>query len=200
MGGDIRIPGVEYMPIFYLSLSGLEKVFFVCAAVSAFLFVIRMGLMILGGDDSGEVDLDADFDDMGHGFQLLTIHGLNAFSLMFGLVGLALSRQSGASAGWSIIGGLVAGMLTMAVFAKLMEMMLNLQSSGTVNVRNAVGRDGTVYLQIQAGGTGKVQLVVQNRLRIYDAKSEDKEQQIDTGEPIQVVEVIGANLLIVKKI
>lgn len=185
--------------------AGLELFFIVCAIVSAVVFVLRMGLIMLGGDHDMEHDVgtdvggDMDHDGGGQGFRLFTVHGLNAFLLMFSLVGFALLRGSNVSEGWAIAGGMIAGIVTMMIFAKMTEWMMHLQSTGTVQINNAIGQLGKIYLRITPGGTGKIEVVVQNRLRIYDAVCEDKEAQIETGEPVEVVKVITGTVLVVKK-
>jgi membrane-bound ClpP family serine protease len=76
--------------------------------------------------------------------------------------------------------------------------MKNLQSSGTIDVQNAVGQEGTVYLTIPADGTGKAQVTVQDRLKVYEAVSEYGEE-IPSGERIKVVKVVSGNILVVEK-
>ena len=163
-------------------------------------------------DFGADVDADVDFDtDVGghgglhHGggdsdisFKLLTMQGIMAFLMMFGLVGLAMHRNSRSSEPLAILAGFAAGMLALYVVAKLFALMKGLQSSGTVDVRNAVGAQGSVYLTIPAGGTGEVQVAVQERLRIYDAKAEDGEE-IKTGQNVRVVRIVGGNVLVVEK-
>jgi membrane protein implicated in regulation of membrane protease activity len=160
-----------------------------------------------------EVDVDVDADvgveaDVGDGevalqdstasFRLLTFQGLTGFFMMFGLVGLALTRQTKVSEPWAIVGAFIWGLLTLWVIAKMFQFMKSLQSSGTIDMRNAVGQEGTVYLTIPAGGTGKAQVAIQDRLRVLDAVTQDGEK-LKTGEPIRVVRVKGDNVLIVER-
>ena len=168
-----------------------------------------------GGDVDIDMDVDVDVDadvgveaDVGDGevalqdstasFRLLTFQGLTGFFMMFGLVGLALTRQTKVSEPWAIAGALIWGLLTLWVIAKMFQFMKNLQSSGTIDMRNAVGQEGTVYLTIPSGGTGKAQVAIQDRLRVLDAVTQDGEK-LKTGEPIRVVRVKGDNVLIVEK-
>ncbi|OQA23767.1 MAG: hypothetical protein BWY59_02539 [Verrucomicrobia bacterium ADurb.Bin345] len=75
--------------------------------------------------------------------------------------------------------------------------MKKLQSGGgTLNLQNAVGREGTVYLTIPANGAGKVSVVVQNRLGEFEATSESGEE-LKTGTSIRVVGVTGDKVLVV---
>ena len=88
----------------------------------------------------------------------------------------------------------------MLLLAKLMQMAMKLQYSGA-NIRNAVGKQGTVYLIIppKGKGKGKVSVVVQERLREFDAVTESKED-IPTGSQIIVKDVVHPNTLVVEKI
>ena len=183
------------------NFTGLEIFFFICAVIGGSLFFIRLVLQLIGADH----DVDTDFDvgnDAGHGdadisFKLLTMHGLTAFFMMFGLVGIALFRQSGAGAFVSISGGTAAGFATVWVIGKLFSSAKKLQSSGTVDIIGAIGCEGTVYTTIPANGTGSVQIIIKNRLREFDASSHTKEE-LKTGEKIKVVWVNG-NILTVEK-
>lgn len=178
--------------------SGLALVFAIAAAVGALVFLIRLVLQIFG---VGDGDVDIDFDDVtGHdSVQILSLHGLSAFFMIFGLVGLALLLESGAGEFLSIAGGFLAGTASLLVSAKMFELMARLQSSGTLVIERAIGSRGTVYLKIPAEGRGQVQVSVQNSLREFDAVSANQ-VEIATGESIEVVGIQGANILSVRKL
>jgi membrane protein implicated in regulation of membrane protease activity len=160
-------------------------------------------------DVDADIDVDADVDaDAGElsaepgtsdiSFRLITFQGITGFFVMFGLVGFALLRQSKVGEETAIAGAILAGFVTLLAIGKLFSLMKSMQSSGTINVRNAIGQEGTVYLTIPAEGTGKVQVRVQDRLREFEAVSENK-QEIKTGEQIKVLRVVSGNTLIVRK-
>jgi membrane protein implicated in regulation of membrane protease activity len=191
---------------FIRGFNGIDLVFLLCAVVGFVVLTIRMVLMVFGfGDHDGDVG----HGDVGHDghiggdadatFNLLSIHGLTAFFLMFGLVGLALHREARTSGAVAALGGGVAGTMMMFVVAYLTSWMLKLQSSGNEDINNAVGEEGTVYLTIPSDGSGQAQVAIQNRLRVVNAVSRDK-QLIPTGERVKVVEVVGGNTLVVEKI
>jgi membrane protein implicated in regulation of membrane protease activity len=124
------------------------------------------------------------------------MHGLSAFFMMFGLVGLALYRQSQVGVIISIIGAVAAGMVSVWVIGKLFQVAARLQSSGTLKIADAVGSTGTVYLTIPEGGSGRVSLNFRNRLREFDA-TEKNGAEVPTGTPVRVVQV-NANILVVE--
>lgn len=208
------------MLAFMENLNGLELVFVCCAIFGTALFVIRLILMFVGGvddahsADAGDVgDMDAghfdgDFDsgDIDHtgemhdsdmSFKLLSLQGITAFFMMFGLVGWAVIRQKQDAALIPIAAGTVAGLLTVWVMKKIFQFATGLQSSGTLNLNNAIGQEGTVYLTIRPGQSGKVQVSVQDRLSVLEAVT-DGSEEIKTGESIRVVRVVAGKLVVEK--
>ncbi|KPK66133.1 MAG: hypothetical protein AMK73_00910 [Planctomycetes bacterium SM23_32] len=200
-------------------MTGVEKVFAGSAIVGGALFTVRLILLFIGGaeaDTDFDADVDMDFDvdadldvgdadvmEAGEGsyesFRLLSFQSVTAFFMMFGLVGLALLREARVEEAWAIIGAIVAGAFSFWVIAKIMVFMRGLQSSGTMNLANAVGQEGTVYLGIPADGVGKVRVTVQERLKVFNAVS-GKGRPFKTGERIVVTGVSPDNTLIVDEV
>jgi hypothetical protein len=148
----------------------------------------------MGGDFHDAVDhSSADIS-----FKFLSLQGLTAFFMMFGLVGLALLRANL----WpliSISGGMLAGLFTVWVIGMIFTLMRQLQSEGTLQIKNAIGQQGSVYLTIPATGSGQVRVAVQGSLKIFDAVSADK-KKIPTGENVKVINVIDNKTLVVTKL
>jgi len=203
------------MEAYFAGLTGLEKVFMGCAVFGGGLFILRMVLMLVGADSSDadmDVDMDidmdadvdasdsADFDDVeiDAGLRLLTFQGMTAFVMMFGLTGYAVSRNSGTGTAFTVALGCLAGFAGMWLMAKGFALMNSLQSSGNMNVKDAVGQEGTVYLTIPAEGPGRVQLPVSGRLKVMSATSHDK-VEIKTGTRVSVVAVVNERVLGVRK-
>ncbi len=189
-------------------MSGLEMLFVGCAILGGVLFFIRLVLMVIGGDAeaggyvdaAGDVDAGAGSSDTS--FQILSLQGLTGFFMMFGLIGLAVIRAMSKGAAGNIVSiaaGLVAGLFAVWVITKLFSMMKDLQSSGTLDLANAVGQEGSVYLTISAEGRGKVQIAIQGRLQEFEAVSEQK-VDIKTGERIRVLKVVSGNVMSVEKV
>ena len=184
----------------FSDFNGLEFFFLACALIGGFFVVVKLFMQFVGGDTDTNVDVDTGVDaghvDSDIGFRLLSMHGLSAFFMMFGLVGLALYRQSQAGVVISIIGAVAAGIISVWVISKIFQGALQMQSSGTLKTSDAVGSTGTVYLSIPKGGTGRVSLNFQNRLREFDATWQNG-IEVPTGTPIRVVQV-NANILVVE--
>lgn len=195
-------------------MTGLELLFVICAAFGTILFIVRLVLMFLGGGgEEGAADADAggldgadghefgdhDFADSDLSFKALSLQGLTAFFMMFGLVGWAMVRQGSIPAAFSILGGMLAGFATVWMMKKIFQWAGTLQSSGTLDLQNAIGQEGHVYLTIHPGQIGKVQVVVQGRLSVLNAMAEDKTEEIKTGQRVWVVR-ISADTLVVEKL
>jgi membrane protein implicated in regulation of membrane protease activity len=187
-------------------LSFLEIIYWIFTIIGGTLFILRTLMMFIGGElgddaldaalesgDDPSVDHGADGDA---GFKLLSLQGLTAFFLMFGLVGLAFLNTTLPSF-LSVIGGTVAGLVTFWVLSLIFSQMKRLQSEGTIHLENTIGTQGNVYLNIPKNGTGQVQIVAQGALKVFDATSNSK-HDLMTGEKIRVIGLDG-NTLVVEK-
>jgi len=181
----------------------LDTLFVISAIIGGGAFVLRIVLMLFGiGDDhsfGGDHDVAGDaasHSDQDVGTKLLSIQGIAAFLMMFGLTGLALTREVSLNAQLALVLALAAGIASMWVVARVFSLMLGLQSSGTLDLDHAVGEEGTVYLTVKPGAGGQVQVKVQGRLGVFDAQV-DGEREIATGRGIRVVGV-RANSLVVE--
>jgi len=182
----------------FANLNSFEIFFLACALIGGFFVLIRLILQFAGGDSDidTDVDIDAHHTDADAGFKLLSMHGLTSFLMMFGLVGLAFYRQNQAGFFVSIVGGTGAGLASVWVIGRLFSLVTRLQSSGTIGIESAVGGEGTVYLTIPAGGTGRVLITFNNRQREFDAMARNA-AEIATGKRVRVTEVRG-NMVIVE--
>jgi len=185
----------------------LEIVYWIFAIIGGTLFILRTLMMFIGGgfsDDALDVALESNDNaadshnaDGDASFKLLSLQGLTAFFMMFGLVGLALLNANLPSL-LSIVGGTVAGLITFAALSFIFSKMQLLQSEGTIHLKNSIGAEGNVYLRIPKSGTGQVQIVTQGALKVFDATSNSK-QELVTGDKIRVVGIDG-NTVVVEKI
>ncbi len=186
------------MTEFWSSLSTVEKLFLFCAVVGGALFLFKLVLMVVGFGDADDADMDVG-GDSDLGFRILSIQGITAFFMMFGLVGLAMTRQSGAGTALAALAGLAAGAATVWIIGRIFVAMRKLQTDGTVRPEAAVGQEGSVYLRIAPGGIGKIQVAAQGRLRIYEAVSRS-DQVMDTGAACRVVALEGHRRMVVEPV
>lgn len=198
----------------------LDSLFFFSAVIGGATVALRMLLMLFGiGDDhsfGGAHDLGSaeasgqavgstgslgdravdSHSDTDAGTRLISIQGIAAFLMMFGLVGLAATREAGLAPPLAVSIALAAGLAGMWIVAKVFGAMVGLQSSGTLDLSHAVGQEGIVYLTIRPDRGGQVQVSLQGRLGIYDAQTNGA-AELATGRPIRVV-AVRANSLVVE--
>ena len=191
-------------------ITDAQKVFFIIGCIAVGFTAIRIVLMLIGfiGVDGGDVDadVDADFDgDVGDADSFLDLGGVHFVTLNGAIVGLALGTWVGYFTApvlplWlCIVLTVIAVLVFMYLYALLMRAIYKLQNDGTLVKKNAVGKNGTVYLAIppMRTGSGKVNVIVQGQYVELEAVT-DENQRIPTGAPIDVVGITDEELLIVK--
>ena len=95
----------------------------------------------------------------------------------------------------ALLGGSLAGGLSMYATAKLFQGFKALESEGTMKIDAAIGARGTVYLRIPSSGTGQVQVTFQGTEQTLDAMS-NGDVEISTGTFITVVDRMGSVLVV----
>jgi hypothetical protein len=203
-----------------------QTIYWVCAIAGCTLVGIQVVLQVFGLFDTdvdvdgahadvdvGHVDVDAGHADVahaadghiddvqGHGnvlFGVLSFKALCAFAGIFGLVGLILIDRD-VGTGGRVAAAAGAGFVGMLGVGWMMRSLSRLQSSGTVDIRNAVGRRGTVYLPIPGANTGqgKVTVSVQGRLMEFAAVTDG--EALATGTHVTVLAVQGETLKVVSE-
>lgn len=182
-------------------------VFGVPALVGSALFAIKLVLMLAGFH---HVHAGGDLHDFGHDFDAnhggwdltatlkrLSIQGIIIFLAAFGWAGLTLYRTAHWKLWASVVLACAVGLALMWTFNLLMTSMLRLQTSGTIDISEAVGCPGEVYVGIPGyeTGRGQVQIVVNQRLRTYNAQS--KGEALERSRKVVVVDIGADNTLIV---
>jgi hypothetical protein len=186
-----------------------------CAIIGCTLVGLQVVLQAFGilgeteiGDHGADVDVDVDHDiggDAGHHdvspdghgnvfAGILSFKALTAFVGVFGLVGLIM-RQQDVGVAARVVTAVGAGLAGMFMVGWMMRSLHRLGASGTVDVRNAVGRTATVYLRVpeKRSGRGKVTVEIQGRSMEFPAITEGT--AIDTGKSVTVDGVEGEDTL-----
>jgi len=215
------------MDSWWQALSAFERVFFCIAFPASAILLIQTILTLIGLGHDGDVDgVDADTDtgiefhggdadadhDIGHDFshdgdhgmdsgadfRFFSIRGLVAFFTLFGWVG-ALLGAGPMNKVLAVIIAILSGLAAMFLIALIFYGVSRLQSSGNIRYANAVGRTGEVYLTIPASrkGTGKVQVVIQERLIEVNAMT-DINKPIPTGANVKITGMLGDHVLLVE--
>lgn len=166
--------------------------------------LLLVGIGSHGGSDLGpDAQTDADSADGADtaidadpGLRLFTVRGLVAFFAIGGWVGIALI-DLGVHTVVSAFLALAAGFLSLLLVAWIIKVAMSLQSAGNLDIRNAIGQVGRVYLTIPGGGrySGKVSLLLQERAVDLDAITDDS-VDIPTGSQVRVVSLRGGLLVV----
>ena len=179
-------------------VTGLDLLFASAALVGGLLFIAWFFLLMIGGLAGGlldgvgvDVDMGADLS-----FKAFTFQGIVAFVLMFGLVGLALSR-SDMHQMVALLAGTAAGGASMWTMGKMFQVFYSVQSSGNMNIDNTVGMNGTVYMRIKPGEVGQIQVEVQGAMRTLDAVAKDPDAYFKSGDTVTVKEIIAGRMVVV---
>jgi len=184
------------------AMQGAEKFYWLVAIPFTLVFLVQLVMTFVGGDldqVSDTMDHDAAFDhDHGIGFQFLSIKNLVGFFAIFGWTGIAL-LHGGKGIALTVTVSMMAGLLMMVIMASLVYFLGKLTEDSSLNLNNATGKIGTVYLRIppMRSGTGKVQINVQG-FQTLDAMTDDTEE-IKTGAVVEVISVFNNEVLLVKK-
>ena len=188
------------------SLSGIYRFFWTTSVLATIVFIIMVILSVIGGDSDADADADADGDaggdaDAGGGMMsyILSFKTLLAFMLGASWTGLSALYQ-----GWSIFAialtSIVSGVLMMALMAFLLSMFVKLQHDSTLDMSSTVGAQGVAYVTIPASGAqgGQVEILVNNSYKTFEAIT-DEALPIATEEPIEVIELLADNVLLVRR-
>ena len=108
----------------------------------------------------------------------------------YSLTGLAC-RQAGLTGLPTALAAVGAGSVAFFLVAHLMTAMMKLQSDGTLDLKNAIGSVAEVYLKVPGhrAGHGKVNVQVQGRK--VECKALTEGAEIQTGQPVRIIEVLG---------
>lgn len=204
--------------MWWQALSLLEKIFICIAIPSTVLLVVQFILTLIGIDGNADGDVDGNFDGIdldgdgipdtdapgdsfndGVGFRLFSLRSLIAFFAVMSWTGFAMAG-AGVHPAITCLVAVAAGFVMMLAVALIYYFFAKMQTSGNVNIQNAVGTSGSVYLSIppKRSGKGKVNLVVQERFGEYDAVT-DEEEALPFGCEVVVIGLSGQDTLLVKR-
>lgn len=181
------------------ALALIEKIYWCLALPFSVLLVFQLIATFAGADADVDSDGHHHDGDLGGDFQLFTVKNFIVFFTIFGWTGLGCV-QSGISNMLSIVIAAIAGFVSMLIMASIFYFMSRMVASGTLKMKNAVGKTGEAYLRIPAArtGTGKVNINIQGSNRELDAMTMDI-LEIPSGAIVKVVDIINENTLLVTK-
>jgi membrane protein implicated in regulation of membrane protease activity len=154
-------------------------------------------MLLIGiGDGEGDIDGDELFEG-GDGLVLFSVRGVVSTLTVMGWAAVALLETLSPALAISIAA--VLGVATLFGTAYLMRAVARLQTSGNLDVENAVGKVATVYIPIPPKGTGagKVTMTLQEKYCELSAVTLGAEK-LSTGTLVRVVSVDGTGVLAVE--
>jgi membrane-bound ClpP family serine protease len=170
--------------------------FYLAVGASAF-FILQAIFTFIGIGDNfdAEIDADVDFTDgLSMTLHLFTIRGIISFFMVFGWSGFILTQSN-------VLGGVAiffislgTGTIMLLLIALVYYLFEKLSQQGNVDLRQAIGKQGSVYIPIpkRNEGMGKIQIILSESLKTLDAIAKDK--PISTGSQVKVVGVINEML------
>ena len=173
-----------------------EQIYWMFAIPSSLIFVFILITTFIGGDVEADGDIDGDVDGE-IGFQFFTFKNLIGFFTIFSWVGIGCIKNG--YSGFAVIAiSVFCGLIMMTAMATLFYFMTKLVEDGSMKMKNALGRTGTVYLPIKAknGGFGKVQINIQGSTHELQSMTND-EADLAVGTIVQVEKIIDNSILVV---
>ena len=188
---------------FFNSLEPLQKFFWTIACCASLVFIIQTIMTFVGLGTDTDVDagpLDGSVDSMEDGALsgVFSFRNLVNFLLGYGWAGVLL--HDSIEKGWLLqLIAIAVGLVFVLAFVFMFRQVMKLSHDGSFKMQEAVGLKADVYLRIPAArtGRGKVQVSVKGSIHEIDAMT-DNDTEIATGGQVQIVEVLGDDLLLVK--
>ena len=185
------------------SLEPLQKFFWTIACCASLVFIIQTVMTFVGLGTDTDVDagpMDGSVDSMEDGALsgVFSFRNLVNFLLGYGWAGVLL--HDSIEKGWLLqLIAIAVGLVFVLAFVFMFRQVMKLSHDGSFKMEEAVGLNADVYLRIPAArtGRGKVQVSVKGSIHEIDAMT-DNDTEIATGGQVQIVEVLGDDLLLVK--
>ena len=185
------------------SLEPLQKFFWTIACCASLVFIIQTIMTFIGLGTDADVDaspMDGSVDSIEDGALsgVFSFRNLVNFLLGYGWAGVLLFDDI--EKRWLLqLVAIAVGLLFVLAFVFMFRQVMKLSHDGSFKMTETVGLKADVYLRIPAArsGRGKVQVSVKGSVHEIDAVT-DNDTEIATGGQVEIVEVLGDDLLLVK--
>jgi len=188
----------------------IEQVFWTIAIVFSILFILQLVSSIVGMDFDTDIDADFDFDtDLDGGgdghfsidpsFTLFSVRSIIAFFTFFGWVGV-ITLNNGMETKLAILVSFISGIIALFFVAFLLYQLIKLAEEGNVDIEDALGKYGKVYIPIPANrsNTGLISIELGDKLMELRAVTDGEKLPTDTL--IYVFKILDDNVLLVGEI
>ena len=207
---------MEWFSVWWDGLGLVGKIMACAAVPTTVVMILQLVLMIIGIGFGGDTDSDVDDgvidsnaettppDSRTGGntstFKIFTIRGIVAFFALGGWAGLA-ALAAGVGPFWAIQIALFVGVCALLLAAIVIRLALRLQTSGNININNAISKNAVVYIRIPSKRSekGKVTMVLQERFVELDAVT-DNDTDIMPESKVEVQAIINGDCLVVSPV
>lgn len=147
------------------------------------------------GHDAQEANIQA--ADSVASFKLLSVRSVVAFGVLFGWAGI-LYLRAGTDPNWTMLYSIIWGMVGMLIVSSIFYFLRRMTETGTPRLSTAVGQRCTVYMDVPAGGVGKVRCMVSNAVSFVSARTASGEA-LAAGTPVIVKRLLDSSTVEVEK-
>ena len=162
-----------------------------------------------GSIDADDVGIDAHAETSPHDanyfgkagiLKIFTVRGIVAFFALGGWAGLA-ALSAGLHPLWAIQISLFVGVCALLLAAIVIRLALRMQTSGNIDINNAISHTAEVYIRIPPSRTekGKVTMLLQERFVELDAVT-DSDVELMPNTKVDVVALADENCLVVSPV
>ncbi|HWA28853.1 MAG TPA: hypothetical protein VG734_24590 [Lacunisphaera sp.] len=181
----------------WTGLNGAKQMFYGIGVVATLVTVLLGVLSVIGMDHHEGVDSPG-LHHEGDGLGIFSVRPLTGFFLAFGWVG-GIALDNGLPLFGAFICAVLAGGSVMGGVIAMYGAMMKLKSDGTMDVNQAVGAVGTVYVTVPAhkGAGGQVVVNFSGRQETLAALS-GAAQPIASGEKVKVISIVDGRTVLVE--
>jgi len=191
---------MDSLVFWWSGLDSLTRWFYGAAAFFSVFFIWQMIMAVLGlggeSDVDTQVDVNAhaspdDIHDTVSTFKLLSLRSILAFFTLFTWAGaLYLDRAGEPNVLMAMAYAAAWGIAAMLVVSLIFYFMRRMTQTGNIRIDTTVGANGTVYLDISAGGEGEVRVPCSGIITHFKARAVGG-VALKAGTPVRVVRVLG---------
>jgi hypothetical protein len=163
--------------------------------LSGLLFTMLQGMLSLIIGHHGDSQLDAHET---HGTNYLSLKTLSALFIGLGFGG-AIFSENGFPVLTAALGGLITGVVIVALYLVLMNALHRLRSDGTALLWEAIGHRGRVYMRIPGNESAPGEIQVAFSGRFMNVKAFTRGPELVPGTDVLVISMHGENALEVAK-
>lgn len=155
-------------------------------------------LHVSTGDEMDAADMSVHTIDTVASFKVISIRSIIAFGTLFSWAGGLYLMQS-VPVPRAMIYSLLWGLAGMIVVSAIFYLMRRMTETGNVRLATCVGQPGTVYMDIPAGGAGKVRTLVSGMVSFVHARAAGG-KALASGTPVTVKRLLDATAVEVEEV